>query len=178
MAEVGWRLRAVPHILSPSPNFLLRVCFPGTCRSFIPAYFNKKKKKNNTPHRILQLLCWPAFHSRGIEVHEACSAAVDPPEELAVYGLCQNDIKDIRLRAEDVVAAVRRSIPSLSLLLTPLSATQQAYWWGQQHSYSVRLSSPVAAVWTWAIFKAKSCKSSLAVILMRNPHVEVFCLFL
>lgn len=78
-------------------------------------------------HWIVPLCSWPDCHCRAIEVHEAGSASVDPPVELAVCGLCQNDIKDIGQSAEDAVAAVKRSFPSLSVLLTPLSATQQAY---------------------------------------------------
>lgn len=98
----------------------------------------------------------------GTEVCKACSASVDSPVELTVYGLSQSGIKNMRLRAEDAEAAVKHSIPSLSLLLTPLSATQQAYWWGQWHSYSMLLSSPVAGLWTWVIFKAESCTLSIA----------------
>lgn len=122
---------------------------------------------------ILPMRCRPTSRSRGIEVQEAWSAPVDPPVDPAVYGLCQSDIKDIRLRAEDSVVAVKHSIPSLSLLLTPLSATQQAYWLGQHHSYNMQLSSPMASVWTWVLFKAKSCKLAIVVILTRNPHAAV-----
>lgn len=125
------------------------------------------QKKNNTG--FFPCAAGLPLAAGGIEVQEAWSAPVDPPVDPAVYGLCQSDIKDIRLRAEDSVVTVKHSIPSLSLLLTPLSATQQAYWWGQHHSYNTQLSSPMASVWTWVLFKAKSCKLAIVVILTRNP---------
>lgn len=83
-----------------------------------------------TPHKDTRdsspvlLAC---FSQGSMEVHEAHNISVDSPVELAVCGLCQSGIKNISLSAKDAVAAVKRSILSLPSLLTPLSATQQAY---------------------------------------------------
>lgn len=74
------------------------------------------QKKNTEGHNGLFFTVLPAYLlRRRYEVHIADNTSVDSSVELAVYGLCQRHQKR-RAASKDAVAAVKRSIHSLSLV--------------------------------------------------------------
>lgn len=69
--------------------------------------------------------------------------SVDSLVELAVCTVCVRVASQTSGWARRMLRLQRSAAsPAFPLLLTPLSATQQAYWWGQWRSYGMQLSSP------------------------------------
>lgn len=113
------------------------------------------KKKNTEGHNGLVFTVLPAYLLRWrYEVHIADNTSVDSSVELAVYGLCQRHQKR-RAASKDAVAAVKRSIHSLSLVAhTFISNTAGVLMRMGGIVIACRPHPPMAADWTRRLWKA------------------------